>query len=111
MAATEDQDDAPESHERQALTDLLQSEGWKVFRAYLDKQWGPAGYGWQMQQALTEIPHGPERAYELATVAERVDAVARVVNDLAVWPQERIRELAQPTKAKAAFAPWRRTTR
>lgn len=111
MAGTDEQDDSPAAHERKALTDLLQSEGWKVFRAYVDREWGPAGYGWQMQDAIAHIPQGPDRAYELAAVAERVDAIAKAVNNLAVWPQERINELTTPRKAARPFEALRRMTR
>lgn len=78
-----------------ALRDLLQSEGWRIFKDAADQSWGPRGYGMEMQRALSTIPHGPDRAYELARVAEQVDATARAVNEIMAWPSEQIRERTQ----------------
>lgn len=94
-----------------ALRDLIASAGWVVLTAHLDKTWGPAGYGWQMHAALATIPHGPDRAYEVARVAEQVDATARAVNDLVAWPQERIRELTASGKPTRPFDAFRRVAR
>lgn len=100
-----------DSGELAALKDLLQSEGWTLLTAHLDKTWGPVGYGWQMQTALATIPHGPDRAYELARVAEQVDATARAVNDIVAWPLERIHQLTEPAKPKRPFDAFRRVSR
>lgn len=74
-----------------ALRDLLQSEGWRIFKEAADFEWGAHGYGRRMQEALNSIPVGPERAYELAQVAERVDATAHAVNKIIAWPTEELR--------------------
>lgn len=73
-----------------ALKDLLQSEGWRIFKDAAAASWGPSGYGMEMQRALSTIPHGPERAYELARVAEQVDATARAVNEIMAWPSQEV---------------------
>lgn len=106
--SAEDQD--VETSELGALKDLVQSEGWRLMKAHADKEWGPAGYGWQMQAALARIPNGPDRAYEVAAVAERVDATAKAVNNLFAYPQERIAQLTV-TKATRPFDALRRIGR
>lgn len=94
-----------------ALRDLQQSEGWKLLLGYLEREWGPAGYGWRMQKALSEIPRNGERAYEIARIAEQIDATSEAVNQITSWPQERIQQLAAPAKATGPFAGLRRIGR
>lgn len=73
-----------------ALRDLVSSEGWRIFKEAAEREWGASGYGREMQHAITAIPHGPDRAYELARVAEQVDATARAVNQIIAWPTEEL---------------------
>lgn len=87
----EEQDQDGEGTVDSALRDLLQSEGWRIFKTAAEHEWGPSGYGRRMQEALSAIPPGPDRAYELAQVAERVDATARAVNEIMAWPAEELR--------------------
>ena len=91
-----------------ALRDLLQSEGWRIFRTATEHEWGPSGYGRRMQEALTSVGRGPDRAYELGEVAERVDATARAVNALIAWPSDEIARRAPVKKSTAPFAHLRR---
>lgn len=69
------------------------------------------GYGFQMQQALANIPAGPDRDYEIARVAQQIDATARAVNMLMAYPSERLAQLSPAKKSGQPFAPWRRVTR
>jgi hypothetical protein len=88
-----DPDPETTAGELAAWRDLLQSEGWRLLMAYGAKAWGPEGYGWQMQQALANVPSGPDRPYEIARVAEQVDATAKAVNSIFSYPAERIAAL------------------
>ena len=92
---------------RSALRDLVQSEGWKLFEAQISQEWGPSGYGRRMQEALAQVPNGPDRAFEIAAVAERVDATARAVEAIRRWPYEEIAK-REPVKPKGPFAALRR---
>ena len=94
-----------------AYKDLLQSLGWKLLKAHADHDWGPAGYGVQMQRALASIPQGPDRAYELARVAEQVDATAKAVNALIEWPEQAVKLLAPEKPSRQPFAGLRRMGR
>lgn len=64
-----------------------------------------------MQQALANIPAGPDRDYEIARVAQQIDATARAVNMLMAYPSERLAQLSPAKKSGQPFAPWRRVTR
>ena len=94
-----------------ALRDLVQSEGWRLLKAQCDTEWGPAGYGRRMQEALAQVPAGPDRAYEIARVAEQVDATARAVNALVTWPTEEIKRLSPSQKSANPLQALRRIGR
>jgi hypothetical protein len=90
-----------------ALRELLASPGWQLLEAQIAREWGPEGYGRRMQEALSRIKPGPDRAYELAAVAETVEATARAVEQIRRWPAEQIKALS-PEKPKGPFASLRR---
>lgn len=94
-----------------ALRELVASEGWRVFKDAADREWGPAGYGRAMQHALSSIPHGPDRPYELAQAAERVEATAKAVNEIMAWPSEELKRRSAPTRAAGPLDHLRRLTR
>jgi hypothetical protein len=90
-----------------ALRELLASPGWQLLEQQIEREWGPSGYGRRMQEALSRIKPGPDRAYELAAVAETVEATARAVEQIRRWPTEQIKALS-PEKPKGPFASLRR---
>lgn len=91
-----------------ALRDLLASPGWRLLEDQIRREWGPQGYGRRMQEALSSIKPGPDRAYELAAIAETVEATARAVEQIRAWPAEQIKRVT-PEKPKGAFASLRRS--
>jgi hypothetical protein len=91
------------------LQELVQTPGWQLLIAQADREWGPRGYGCRMQEALTAIPQGPDRPYQLAQVAEQVDATARAVQQILGWPQAQIRMIATRESAPRRFAAFRRS--
>ena len=94
--------------ELSALVDLTQSEGWRLVLGYLRAEWGPEGYGRKMQAELSKVAAGPDRAYEIARLAEQIDATSEAVNLIASWPDERVKQLREPSKSRAPFAALRR---
>ena len=94
-----------------AFRELVQSIGWRLLKAHADHDWGPAGYGRQMQRALADVPNGPDRAYELARVAEQVEATSQAVHAVMTYPDERIKALTGPKASKQPFAALRRIGR
>jgi len=94
-----------------ALRDLVQSRGWQLLLARAKDDHGPAGYGREMQRALSQIPAGPDRAWEVARVAEQVDATARAVNAILSWPDQQIAQLTTRHEDKRPFAALRRMGR
>lgn len=94
-----------------ALRELVQSSGWQLLLERAKHEWGPAGYGRRMQEALSQVPTGPDRAYEIARVAEQVDATAKAVNTILSWPDAQIAELTSRRETKQPFARLRRMGR
>lgn len=84
----DDRDDAPDT--LTALKDLVQSAGWKLLKEQARHEWGDIGYGRRMQEALSSIPAGPDRQWEIARIAEQVDATARAINAIIAWPTQEI---------------------
>lgn len=79
-----------------ALSDMLQSEGWRLLRDQAIKEWGGEGYGRRMKEAIDQIPVGPDRAYEIARVAEQVDATSNAVHQFIAWPSEELKRRVTP---------------
>lgn len=104
MPPTEEQG----GHELAALRELVGSEGWLILKQRAATEWGPEGYGRRMQAAISSVANGPDRAYELAQIAEQVDATARAVNELISWPAARLGALQQDAPSKQPFARFRR---
>ncbi len=94
-----------------ALRDLIQSEGWRLFRAKLAEEWGPAGYGRQLQAALAKIPPGPDQPYELSHTVQLVTATAAAVNQLVKWPEEQLGRIAPKAPHGTALDRLRRIAR
>lgn len=93
----EDEQDTPELIVS-ALRDLVQTHGWTLLKAQATREWGPQGYGERMAEAISKVPNGPDRAWELARVAEQTDATARAIRALIDWPNQEIRRLAVTKK-------------
>ena len=106
--SSNEQDDTPQGHQLRVLKELVQSEGWHLLVSYAKAAWGPEGYGRQMQAAIGAIGTGPDRAYEIAEVAERVDATAKAVNEIMGWPESQIRALSPQPHSRRPFAGLRR---
>lgn len=94
-----------------ALQELLHSEGWKIFKAAADAAWGPTGYGYEMRQTLATIPAGPDRSWEIAQAAERVEATAKAVEKIIAWPTEEISRRTTASVPARPFAKLRGFTR
>lgn len=74
------------TEEREALEDLLQSKGWRVFESYLAREYQGIGYFQKMNTILEGKT--PEEAILLhRTSKELVKAIT--------WPKRRVAELAE----------------
>lgn len=84
-----------------ALRDLLQSDGWKLYADKLEQEWGALGLGQEMARVMAKEPPGPDRAYRIAEVAERVQATYDAVHQMLAWPKNEIARLTGQEKKPA----------
>ncbi len=108
MSETE-RDDAPDI--LGSLRELVQTQGWQLFKTHAKHEWGPEGFGRRMHEALSSIPKGPDRVYELAAAAEQAEATLRAINAIMAWPEEQIRQLSETHQPQSALGRLRRITR
>lgn len=108
--SSDETEDSPQAQRLLAFRELVQSDGWQLLTAYARAQWGPEGYGRRMQAAIATVPHDGDRPFEIARVAQEVDAVARAVNEIMAWPESQIRALAPKPESRRPFHNLRRTS-
>ncbi len=72
------------SHEREVLEELLRSEGWQVFVARCESEWGGVGFFARVGMALgTNDP----------TAVKVVHSTALEVGRALAWPKQRVLHL------------------
>lgn len=80
----------PDINELEALKALIESDGWALYQAHLEREWGPAAYAQRIDTAMASAKAARESAeqdlYELG-------AAARAVRIFASWPVKRIQDL------------------
>lgn len=99
-----DQDDG----ELRALTELLQSEGWKAYRALTDQEWGPEPTLNKLEAATKLFQRGETDAVH--DTVQQIQASRREVLKVLELPAARIRALT-PKKKAGPFEQLRRTHR
>lgn len=82
----------------QALEGLLTHPGFQLFTAYCREQWGAAGYGRRVKQAVHQAM--ADKADVAATVSA-VDYANDEINRLLTWPSEELKRL-QDTRQREA---------
>lgn len=70
--------------EREALEDLIRSEGWRIFRRRTDDEWKRAGYYARMSAVFNS--NMPAEAMVIHRCAEEIDKAVS-------WPERRVTEL------------------
>jgi hypothetical protein len=80
-----------EPTEREDLEQLQSCPGWLRFVAFAKQQWGPAGYGVRLKQAIAAAQAKGE---DLSQAVARVDAANEEINALLTWPRRRATDLA-----------------
>lgn len=75
------------AHTREALEELVQSDGWKIFVARLRQEYEGPGYVVRMGQAISNAKKGDSAEPEV------VHRVAQEMRRLSEWPNRKIEEL------------------
>lgn len=94
-----------------ALRDLLASPGWRLLCEHAEAEWGPRGYGFRMNEAISAVGQGPDRSFELAQTVERVHHTAAAVNELVAWPKAEVAKLSPSARKPGLLDAVRRIPR
>jgi hypothetical protein len=89
------------STEIEALADLIHSDGWTLFLAHIDAEWGPVAYARQIDKAIADGKQARFSQEEIAESVSEIALAARKVQAMSQWPSRRLSEL----KAKAREKP------
>ncbi len=74
------------AEEREALEDMLQSKGWRVFESYVAKEWQGIGYYHRMNGVLSGKT--PEDAILIHKCSKEIVTTV-------TWPKRRLAELTE----------------
>ena len=90
--AAEDQDRQHDrQHELDALRDLVQSDGWKRYREYIESEWGDSACIRKIDEALRHTPAGDDAIVDQTVL--QIRASARQIMRVIEWPTERLQIL------------------
>lgn len=104
MAPTEDS-----SPDLASLRELLQSDGWRLFQALIEQEWGAAPTLTKIDRALATIERGDLQAVQ--DTVQQIQASRREVYKVIGLVQARVSQLAPEEKSKQPFAALRRMGR
>lgn len=86
------------------LESLITSEGWRLYSAYIEREWGPTGVKYQaeMDKALSLTDNDAA-----ASQARQIRSGQKVILGLLRWPHEEIKRLsdAKATTTEPRRAP------
>lgn len=77
-----------EDKDLETLTDFVHSDGFSLFGAHVQREWGPSGL--RFQQAVREAAEGKEGAVQ---ALQMVLKVQEELLALMSWPKNRVEEL------------------
>jgi hypothetical protein len=96
----------PDVNELEALTSLLESDGWIIFLDAVDRAHGDRASVQQIDTALKAVDRGDAAAIQ--DTVQQIRARARAVQAMVAYPKERIAALRKKEKP-GMFAAMRRT--
>lgn len=95
----------PDINEPDALQALLASDGWQLFQAFLEQEWGATAYARKIDHAITAAKQARDSAE--GDICE-LGAACRAVRLAAQWPTQRLAALQGAKPASSGFLGRRR---
>lgn len=86
----------PDVNEEDALRTLLHSDGWALFVAHLEREWGAEAYARQIDAAIAKAKQNRDSAE--GDIGE-LGAACRAVRVFIQWPTKRLAELQAKREA------------
>lgn len=96
----------PDINEREALTALLESDGWALFVQAVEATHGDAASVRRIDTALQAVDRGDAAAIQ--DTVQQIRARARAVQAMMRWPQERLAHLKGGKPKLGMFGAMRR---
>ena len=84
------------TEQQHALTDLLESDGWKLYLEQVAERWGPEASEQAIDAALADCPPDEEKA-----LVSRIRDTFKGVRAQVQWPAERVRSLKEGAAVEA----------
>jgi len=85
--------------EKQALRDLVESDGWRLYLDQIEAETGPRAFQRAIDAALETCTPEQERG-----MTSRISEAFKRARRLVLWPEERLRALTEPPKPADAPA-------
>lgn len=84
----------PTNPELEAVTALVESEGWRHFMAFYEQEWGTAAFGQKVARAVGDSNVDPSKAVQ---TLQQITVALNAVQGLKDWPANRIAYLKRKT--------------
>ena len=78
--------------ELDALQGLLESEGWRLWLEWYDKEWGAVAFAQKVAKAIGTSNVDPAKA---VTILQQITVAHEAVQGLKEWPAHRMQQLKQ----------------
>lgn len=88
-------------NEKEALTALLASDGWKVYQAAMAQQWGPSAQLQQIDLALKALPPGDQDAVNMTV--QQIRSASNAIMAGLRWPAVRLEQLKAQRQASSGL--------
>jgi hypothetical protein len=88
----------PDINERESLKALIESDGWTLFSASVNQQWGPNAQIAMIDRALDSVPRGDHEAAQ--DTVQQIRASARAALATLEYPSMRLAQLRAKDEPK-----------
>lgn len=104
MSTTTEAPAERDSTELEALSELVTSDGWRLFRERIDAEWGSRAVMRQIDSAIVNSKGEP-----VENDIREIAAAARKIQVAVQWPESRVKELKAKGREKPGmFAQFKR---
>lgn len=93
-------------NEKEALTALLATDGWRLYQIEMAKQWGPEAQLRAIDQALSNLPAGHQEAVD--STVQQIRSASNAIMAGLRWPAEQLARLKAAEERRSIIPGFRR---
>lgn len=82
-----------DSNQKEALDELVTSDGWRLFVAFVDAEWGAGGRAFE--SAAVAAANDTGNPHSIAHL-QQIIAARREIQKILKWPDEQLKTLKEP---------------